>query len=134
MLIFLVSLLLAPRDFHTSLQSGLEIVFGNIWSIVAGSMIVFWAGNLVNAYVLAKMEIWFQGKHLWMRTIGSTAIEKVFDSGFLIHRLLWSFANKAGDFSDSGSICSQNFLGNYWEILSTPMTDSVVNYLKLKRK
>jgi uncharacterized integral membrane protein (TIGR00697 family) len=70
----------ATGDYNTALQSGLEIVFGNTWRIVAGSMLAFWSGSLVNAFVLAKIKIWTEGRHLWMRTIGSTAVGELVDS------------------------------------------------------
>ena len=40
--------------------------------IVFASIIAFWAGEFVNSYVMARMKVWTQGKHLWSRTIGST--------------------------------------------------------------
>ncbi len=48
------------------------MIFGQVPRIVFASMIAFWVGEFVNSYVLARMKIWTQGKHLWTRTIGST--------------------------------------------------------------
>jgi len=124
-----VSLRPAPGDYNTSLQSGLEIVFGNTWRIVAGSMIAFWTGSLVNAYVLAKMKIWSEGKHLWMRTIGSTAVGELFDSGLfyvIAFYGIWPIEQVIS------VAMVQYVLKTSWEILATPMTYAVVNYLKRK--
>lgn len=61
-------------------QTTYVAVFGNTWRIVAASMLAFWAGEFVNAFVLAKMKILTKGKHLWTRTIGSTVFGQAVDS------------------------------------------------------
>jgi len=48
--------------------------------IFLGSIIAYFVGEFVNAFVLAKMKVWMQGRHLWMRTIGSTLIGQAFDT------------------------------------------------------
>src|SRR6185312_4166493 len=53
-------------------QGAYESVFGQVPRIVFASILAFWAGELTNSFVLAKMKILTQGKHLWTRTIGST--------------------------------------------------------------
>ena len=62
------------------LQPAIEIVFGNTWRIVAASIVAFWAGDFVNAYVLARMKVLTRGRWLWMRTIGSTIVGQGVDS------------------------------------------------------
>jgi queuosine precursor transporter len=55
-------------------------VFGNTWRIIAASIIAFWAGDFVNAYVMARMKVLTRGRWLWMRTIGSTVVGQGVDS------------------------------------------------------
>jgi queuosine precursor transporter len=55
-------------------------VFGNTWRIIAASIIAFWAGDFVNAYVMARMKVLTSGRWLWMRTIGSTVVGQGVDS------------------------------------------------------
>ncbi len=43
-------------------------------------MIAFWCGDFVNSYVMAKMKVWTEGRRLWTRTIGSTAVGQLVDS------------------------------------------------------
>ena len=43
-------------------------------------MIAYWAGKFTNSFILDKMEVWMEGKHLWMRTIGSTIAGQGVDS------------------------------------------------------
>ena len=61
------------ETYNTELQPALELVFGNTWRVVVASMLAFWVGDFVNAYVMARMKLWMSGRHLWMRTIGSTS-------------------------------------------------------------
>ena len=61
-------------------QQTYESVFGAAWRIVLASMVAFWAGEFVNSYVLARMKLATEGRHLWMRTIGSTIFGQGIDS------------------------------------------------------
>ena len=61
-------------------QTAYESVFGQVPRIVAASIVAFWAGEFVNAFVLAKMKVWTEGKALWSRTIGSTVVGQAVDS------------------------------------------------------
>ena len=60
------------ESFNTTLQLAIEVVFGYTWRIALASIAAFWAGDFVNAYVLARMKVWTGGRWLWTRTIGST--------------------------------------------------------------
>src|SRR5262245_56346997 len=55
-------------------QAAYETVFGSTWRIVLASLLAFWAGELCNSYVLAKMKVRSEGKSLYLRTIGSTIV------------------------------------------------------------
>ena len=68
------------EPYNAIVQPALETVFGNTWRIVVASIIAFWVGDFVNAYVLARMKVWMAGRHLWMRTIGSTLFGQGIDS------------------------------------------------------
>ncbi|HEV2694133.1 MAG TPA: queuosine precursor transporter [Verrucomicrobiae bacterium] len=49
-------------------------VLGSVPRILLGGWIAVWVGGILNDYVMAKMKIWTNGKHLWTRTVGSTII------------------------------------------------------------
>lgn len=68
------------EPWNASLQPALETVFGNTWRIVVASMLGYWVGDFINSYVMARMKVWSGGRHLWMRTIGSTACGQAADS------------------------------------------------------
>lgn len=68
------------EEFNEVIQPALEVVFGNTWRIVVGSIVAFWVGDFANSYVMAKMKIWTEGRFLWTRTIGSTVVGQGVDS------------------------------------------------------
>ncbi|HET7134234.1 MAG TPA: queuosine precursor transporter [Gammaproteobacteria bacterium] len=81
MSIVVIGLPATPSEpFNATLQPALELVFGNTWRIVLASIVGFWAGDFVNAYVLARMKVWTRGRWLWTRTIGSTIVGQAVDS------------------------------------------------------
>jgi uncharacterized integral membrane protein (TIGR00697 family) len=55
-------------------------VFSYVPRIVAGSLIAFLAGELTNAWFMTKIKSLTNGRFLWMRTIGSSAIGYIFDT------------------------------------------------------
>jgi uncharacterized integral membrane protein (TIGR00697 family) len=110
-------------------QAAYETVFGQVPRIVLASMIAFWAGEFVNSYVLARMKLWSNGQHLWMRTIGSTIAGQGVDS--LIFYPL-AFLGAAGWTTDLvlTVLVTQWVLKVGWEVLLTPVTYAVVGFLK----
>jgi uncharacterized integral membrane protein (TIGR00697 family) len=81
MSIVVIGLRPTPSEpFNARLQPALELVFGNTWRIVLASIVGFWAGDFVNAYVLARMKVLTRGHWLWTRTIGSTVVGQAVDS------------------------------------------------------
>tara|TARA_R110002096_G_scaffold292301_1_gene486773 strand:- start:1167 stop:1919 length:753 start_codon:yes stop_codon:yes gene_type:complete len=117
----------SSEPFNDILQPALDVVFGNTWRIVVASILAFWVGDFVNAYVLARMKVWMAGRHLWMRTIGSTILGQgvdslvfypvaffgIWDHGVLLTVLAFNFTFKVGI-----------------EVLMTPATYAAVGFLK----
>lgn len=129
MSLIVVNLPPAQNQHNLHLQEGLESVFGNTWRIIAGSIIAFWSGSLVNAFVLARMKVLTEGKYLWLRTIGSTAAGELVDSSlfyFLAFYGIWPT-----ELVISVAI-TQYFLKTGWEVLATPLTYKIVGFLKRK--
>jgi uncharacterized integral membrane protein (TIGR00697 family) len=115
------------EPFNATLQPALQVVFGNTWRIVLASIIGFWVGDFVNAYVLAKMKIWTRGRWLWTRTIGSTIVGEGADS-VIFYPLAF-----AGIWE--GQTLVRTILFNWCfkvlvEVVLTPVTYAVVGWLK----
>ncbi len=108
-------------------QAAYDVIFGQTPRIVAGSLTAFWAGEFANSFVLAKMKVWTGGRFLWTRTIGSTIAGEAVDTcifyptaflGFWSPRLLLE-------------VMAANYLIKVtWEVLATPFTYKIVNFLK----
>jgi len=108
-------------------QEAYENVFGQTPRIVAASLIAFFAGEFVNSYVLAKMKVWMEGRHLWMRTIGSTICGEGVDS-LLFYPIAFS---GVWDQSLILSVMITNYtLKVAVEVVMTPVTYRVVAWLK----
>jgi uncharacterized integral membrane protein (TIGR00697 family) len=108
-------------------QEQYAAVFGQVWRIVAASMIAFWAGEFVNSYVLARMKIWTKGRMLWSRTIGSTILGQGIDS--LIFYPLAFLGVWTGE--QVLMVMVTNWLLKVaWEALLTPVTYATVGWLK----
>jgi uncharacterized integral membrane protein (TIGR00697 family) len=119
----------AADPFNADYQTHLNGVFGNTPRIVLGSMLAFWCGSFVNSYVMAKMKVWMQGRQLWMRTIGSTICGELVDSSlFYVIAFYGIWSNQ----QLLAVIVAQYFLKTGWEIVMTPVTYQVVNFLKRK--
>lgn len=117
---------LPPADGWTG-QGAYEEVFGQVPRIVFASIAAFWAGEFVNSYVMARMKIWTQGKHLWSRTIGSTFVGQGVDS--LIFYPL-AFLGEWETQTVFIVMITNWLLKLGWEILLTPLTYKAVSFLK----
>jgi uncharacterized integral membrane protein (TIGR00697 family) len=110
-------------------QEAYEFVFGNSWRIVLASMTAFWAGEFANSFVLAKMKVWTAGRHLWMRTIGSTVVGQGLDSLIFYPLAFWGLAGWPPE-QLWQVVLSQWLIKTVWEALLTPVTYAVVGFLK----
>jgi uncharacterized integral membrane protein (TIGR00697 family) len=110
-------------------QAGYEAVFGQVPRIVFASMVAFWAGEFVNSFVLAKMKVWTEGRHLWTRTIGSTVVGQGVDSLIFYPLAFWGAAGWTPSLVITVML-TQWALKVGWEALLTPVTYLVVGWLK----
>jgi uncharacterized integral membrane protein (TIGR00697 family) len=122
----LITVWLPPApDWHG--QEAFAAVFYVLPRIIIASLLAYWAGEFTNAYVMAKMKLWTRGKHLWMRTIGSTAAGQIVDTVVVI---TIAFAGTAS-ISTMLTMIGSGYLGKVlYEAVMTPVTYAVVNGLK----
>ena len=117
----------AAEPFNATLQPALETVFGSTWRIVIASILAFWIGDFVNAYVMARMKIWTRGRYLWTRTIGSTILGQGVDSLVFYPIAFYGIWNTENLFN----VLMFNFVFKTTvEALMTPATYAAVAYLK----
>ncbi|HIK54569.1 MAG TPA: queuosine precursor transporter [Synechococcales cyanobacterium M55_K2018_004] len=108
-------------------QAAYEAILGQAPRIVFASLIAYFAGEFSNSFTLAKMKIVTNGRHLWMRTIGSTLVGQWVDTalfvaiafaGTLPNSLLWTL------------VVSNYIFKCGVEALFTPITYWVTGWLK----
>jgi queuosine precursor transporter len=110
-------------------QEAFDKILGLTPRIVIASLIAYSAGGFTNSYTLAKIKVWMQGQHLWVRTISSTLVGQVVDTALFI---LIAFAGVEGF---SSSLLWMLIVSNYLfkcgvEILFTPVTYWITGWLK----
>jgi len=108
-------------------QAAYETVFGGTPRIVAASLVAYFSGEFCNSYVLAKLKLVTGGRLLWSRTIASTIVGEAVDSAIfypLAFLGVWQT-----------DLVVRVMFTNYllkllWEVLMTPFTYRIVNFLK----
>ena len=110
-------------------QPAYEAIFGQVPRIVLASVCAFWAGEFVNSYVMARMKLWTDGRHLWSRTIGSTVAGQGVDSLIFYPLAFWGAAGWT-DALVIRVLFTQWALKVAWEAILTPATYAVVGFLK----
>jgi len=108
-------------------QTAYNTILGLVPRIALASLIAYWLGEFSNSFVLAKMKLLTQGRHLWMRTIGSTIVGEGIDSTvFVILAFYGVFPNNLL----LPAILSGYILKVVYEIIATPLTYRIVKFLK----
>lgn len=109
------------------MQEQFAAILGFVPRIVLASLVAYLCGEFVNAYVLAKLKVRTQGRHLWMRTIGSTMLGEAVDTTIFMGV---AFAGVL-----PGSVLLAATLSAYlvkvgYEVAATPLTYAIVGALK----
>ena len=106
-------------------------VLGSVPRILLGGWIAVWAGGILNDYILARMKVVTDGKHLWARTILSTIVGELANTSLFYTIALYGVLPDRLLFS---SIVSGWILKSLLEIVLTPWTYYVVRTLKRLEK
>ena len=117
---------LPPAPFWQN-QDAYEAILGATPRLVLGSILAYFCGEFSNSYVLSRMKIWSEGKHLWTRTIGSTIVGEGLDTLVFITIV---FAGTIPASALLTLIISQYLVKVVYEAVATPLTYLVINKLK----
>ena len=123
--VWLVSIL--PAEGGWNLQSDFNNILLQMPRISAGSICGYFVGEYSNSTVLSKMKVLTSGKHLWMRTIGSTLVGELLDS------VIFVMISFSGLYASSVLIImafSNYLFKTTIEVVCTPFTYLVVNFFK----
>ena len=111
-------------------QEAYNAILGGVASggIIIASLTAYFAGEFSNSVILAKLKVATQGRFLWLRTIGSTLVGEGVDTIIFI-----AVATLFGVFPPS--LLLTLIVSNYIfkvaiEVLLTPVTYAIVNFLK----
>ena len=102
-------------------------VLGVVPRVLVGGWIAVFAGEILNNYVHAKMKIWTKGKHLWMRTIGSTVVGQLANT--MLFYFIALYAVIPNDLLIT-SIISGWLIKVAVEVVLTPVTYRIIKTLK----
>lgn len=122
--LIVVALPAAP-EWHD--QAAFEKVFYNVPRVIVGSLAAYWCGEFANAFVMAKVKLLTGGRHLWVRTIGSTAVGQLVDTVIV---MIFVFGGKV-DFKTILNLIGSGYVFKVaYEIAATPLTYFIVSRLK----
>jgi uncharacterized integral membrane protein (TIGR00697 family) len=112
-------------------QKAFETLIGFVPRIVLASLTAYFAGEFINSFILSRLKVKMKGKHLWVRTIGSTLIGEGIDTTIFCMIAFYGVL--------SGPLLATVILSNYIfkcliEILFTPVTYAIVGFLKKKEQ
>ncbi len=108
-------------------QAAYEAILGFTPRLLAASFTAYLAGEFLNSYVLAKLKVATAGKWLWLRTISSTLVGQLADSGLFI---AIAFAGVVPLSALGRLIVTQWLFKCAYEAAATPLTYVVVGFLK----
>jgi len=123
-----VSIWLPPAQ-GWPLQEQFAATLGLVPRVVLASMLGYWAGEFANSYVLARMKVVTNGRHLWMRTIGSTVLGQAVDTIIFV---VVAFYNIFPTALLVSAIISGYIFKVIYEVIATPLTYLLVSFLKNK--
>ena len=108
-------------------QEAFATVFGIVPRMVVASLVAYWCGEFANSFTLAKMKILTKGRYLWTRTVGSTVVGQAVDTIVL---MIIAFGGQRDAILILRLIISAYLFKVAYEVLATPLTYAIVNFLK----
>ena len=125
--IYIISSL--PSHEEWTMQKDFDNILFQMPRLAIASLIAYFVGEYTNSVVLSKMKVLTKGKHLWMRTIGSTLVGEGLDSAIFV---LIAFTGLY-----SIGVLFNIMLSNYLfktliEVVFTPITYKIISFVKQK--
>ena len=119
---------LPSPDYLSESEAVYNAMFSYVPRIVLASFVGFLLGELSNAWFMERIKLKTRGRHLWLRTIGSSAIAYIFDS---LPFVLIAFAGVVSTHDLLMMIMFQYFSKLSIEVLfGTPMAYAAIYSLK----
>lgn len=128
--VYMITIGLPHPDFWTN-QEAYATVLGTTPRVAAASFIGYLFGEFSNSMVLSKLKVMTGGKKLWVRTILSTLVGEGFDSVIFVTVSFWGTMENATLIQ---MIIFQYLFKVCYEIIFTPVTYAIVNWIKRKEE
>lgn len=128
--VYMITVGLPHPDFWTN-QEAYATVLGTTPRVAAASFIGYLFGEFSNSMVLSKLKVMTGGKKLWVRTILSTLVGEGFDSVIFVTISFWGTMENATLLQ---MIFFQYLFKVCYEIIFTPATYAIVNWIKRKEE
>lgn len=128
--VYMITIGLPHPDFWTN-QEAYATVLGTTPRVAAASFIGYLFGEFSNSMVLSKLKVMTGGKKLWVRTILSTLVGEGFDSVIFVTVSFWGTMENATLIQ---MIIFQYLFKVCYEIVFTPVTYAIVNWIKRKEE
>ena len=106
-----------------------SLVLNTQWRMIIGNAVGMIAGFTINGIILAKLKIKFDGKKLWLRTIGSTLVAEI------VYSVVCStiaFNDKLGVMELVKLQIGMVLIKAMWEVVATPFLYIASTYIKNK--
>jgi uncharacterized PurR-regulated membrane protein YhhQ (DUF165 family) len=117
----------APVSFTNQNEFNLIFRSGPIMALLI--ILPFWAGELINSFVVAKLKVFTEGKNESLRYVSSTFFGLLADS-----LIFWWGAHFLLGWFEPSEIWYTTFVGLIfcvaWEIIALPITNRIVDFIK----
>jgi uncharacterized integral membrane protein (TIGR00697 family) len=117
----------AAGAWDATAQSAYQRILGFTPRLLAASFAAYIVGEFINSFVMARLKITTQGRYLWTRTISSTLVGQGVDSAIFI---TGAFAGVLPLAVLLRTILNQWGFKIAYEVVATPLTYALVNFLK----
>jgi len=114
-------------DAPAAAQQAYDAILGFTPRLLVASFVAYLVGEFLNSFVIAKLKIATNGRQLWLRTITSTLVGQLADSGIFI---VVAFVGVIPGAALGQLVVTQWLFKSAYEALATPLTYVVVNFLK----
>lgn len=84
-----IGVILPYPEYGADIADAYGMVFSYVPRIVIASLLGFLTGEISNAWALERIKRLTKGKHMWMRTIGSSAVGYLFDTVLFVLAAFW---------------------------------------------
>ncbi len=108
-----------------------NLIFRAAPIIAIGFIIAFFAGELTNSYVVAKMKLWTKGKYIGLRLVLSTFFGQTVDNSIAFFTAFYFAGWFAGPEIVPLIITTVVFCTT-WEVMALPVTQWVIRVIKQK--